>query len=516
MTLIGVAFLEPVAYTGFAMSRTRRSGVLLHPTSLPGPYGIGDLGPEARAFVRWLTDAGQACWQVLPLTPVGAAGCPYASPSAFAGEPLLLSIDDLVDDGLLSADDAAGLADAWAAHDGTELDYCWQEAHKLPLLRKAARALLAAQDEPRFAADREAFAGSSGWIDDWARFAACKRASGGKPWWGWGDGGFDPQVVREEKALQFLFDRQMRRLHAGATALGVQLIGDIPIFVAADSADVWAHRELFDLDPDGWPRVSAGCPPDAFTELGQLWGNPHYDWAANAADGYSWWRARMRALLRRVDVVRIDHFRGFEAAWAIPRGAPDAREGAWLPGPGAALFDAIAADLRTWDPERFGDELPLIAEDLGVITPPVEALRDGLGLPGMKILQFAFDGDPNNGFLPANQAPNSVVYTGTHDNDTALGWWLTADEDGRRRLGEALGREVTEESAAWALIELAEGAPAETCVVPAQDLLALGHDARMNLPGTVDGNWMWRLAEPLSSELATHFRGLCADAGRLG
>jgi 4-alpha-glucanotransferase len=504
-----VSYLDPV-------TAPRRSGVLLHPTSLPGPYGIGDLGPEARRFVAWLRDAGQAYWQVLPITPVGPAGSPYSSPSAFAGEPLLLSPEDLVADGLLQPADAEQLAAAWAAHDGDELDYGWQIRHKLPVLRRAARAFLARQHDPAFAADYNAFLDrSAGWLPDWARFAASKDETNGKPWWEWDGRDPDPQLVREHTALQFLFDRQMRRLHAAAQAAELLLVGDIPIFVAGDSADVWAHRDLFDLDPDGQPRVAAGCPPDAFSELGQLWGNPHYDWAANAADDYAWWKARMRTLLERVDVVRIDHFRGFEAAWAIPRGAPDARGGEWVPGPGAALFEAIAADLRVWDPVRFGDDLPLIAEDLGVITPEVEELRDGLDLPGMKILQFAFDGDPDNDYLPANQPPNSVVYTGTHDNDTARGWWDGVGPEFRDRLAAALGREVCDDGAAWALVELAETAPASTCIVPVQDLLALGNEARMNLPGTVDGNWMWRLAEPLSPELATSFRGLCADAGRV-
>jgi 4-alpha-glucanotransferase len=496
----------------------RRSGILLHPSSLPGPWGVGDLGPAAREFLDWLRAAGQSVWVLLPLGPVDETGSPYASPSAFAGNPLLLSVDDLVAEGWLDAADPelaalrAAAAPA-AAHDSEHphadrVDWHLVHHRKLPLLRKAARALLAARGEARFPqADWDSFlARESHWLAAWAEYAAEKEARGGTAWWEWD--GRSARLASEaavdlERALQFLFDRQFSRLHGAAHARGIELVGDLPIFVAADSADVWQHRELFLLDEGGQPSLRAGVPPDAFAEKGQLWGNPIYNWDACKAQGFLWWRQRVRTLLRRVDRIRMDHFRGFAACWAIPKEAEDARGGAWTPGPGRALFDALAEDLRAWDPPRFGaGPLPLIAEDLGVITPDVEALRDGLQLPGMRILQFAFSGDPRHPYLPANHPTRCVAFSGTHDNETLRGWWEGLDGEMHKRVRAMLhvdGREVP-----WQIMERLAASRAELCVFPAQDVAGLGNGARMNVPGTVLGNWGWRMRPRDLGEAQAH------------
>ena len=487
----------------------RASGVLLHPTSLPGPWGAGDLGPGSRAFLRWLASAGQRVWQMLPLTPVGPSGSPYSSPSAFAVNPLLLSLDDLIADGWLDAD-AEGLQALWTAPQD-RVDFGLQGSVKEPLVRRAAAGLLAARGTGRF--PTEAWAAfeqrHSVWLPAWASFAAEKRARGGAPRWLWSGA---PQARTEdveiEAAVQFLGFEQIGRLRAEAASLGVRLVGDLPIFVAEDSADVEASPELFDLAEDGRPRVVAGVPPDAFTDLGQLWGNPMYRWDRAADEGYAWWIARIRTLLDVVDLVRIDHFRGFAAAWAVPRDAEDARSGTWTPGSGRALFDALAADLGR-------DRLPFIAEDLGVITPDVVALRDGQGLPGMKILQFAFDGHADNPYLPENLGADCVVYTGTHDNDTVVGWWDSAPEWSRAALCDRIGRDPGREGVAWALVDVALVSPAELCITPAQDLLGLDGSARMNVPGVAEGNWTWRLdAGQLTSALAERLGDRTKASGR--
>ena len=466
---------------------SRASGVLLHPTSLPGPWGQGDLGPEARKFAAWLGSAGQRVWQVLPLTPVDGSGSPYNSPSAFAGSAGLVSIDDLVADGWLEPDDPELLAFSEACAEGSpeRIEHGLIRARREPLVRKAARALVASRGTDRFPdLEFERFTrAESEWLPDWARFYAAQQRSDG-PCWEWSAATpHDPALVAEEVAVQFLFDVQWRRLRAVAAEHGVQILGDLPIFVSAHSAAVWAHPELFLLGEDGRPEVVAGVPPDAFSPTGQMWGMPLYDWSRNEADGFGWWCARLQAQLRRVDLVRVDHFRGFEAAWQIPADAEDAREGAWEPGPGAVLFKAFQ---RTVEAGR----LPLIAEDLGVITPEVDALRDAFELPGMRILQFAFGGEPNHDYLPHTYPERCVVYPGTHDNDTALGWWNRIGPEERQRVEHYLGRAVTEP--AWDLWRLAAESRAELAVVPAQDLLSLGEEARMNTPGLSDGNWAWR------------------------
>lgn len=462
----------------------RSSGVLLHPTSLPGRWGGGDIGPEARTFAAWLGRARQRWWQMLPLGPVDGAGSPYNSPSAFAGSPALLSIDDLIDDGLLRADEEAVVALAKDAPDGP-VDHRFVRERRVPVVRLAAERLV--EREPDAV---RAFADTNDWADEWARFASQKLANGGAAWWEWAPG-VDDDRIAEELALQLLFARQWARLREASAASGVGLVGDLPIFVSADSADVANHRELFLLGADGRPEVVAGVPPDAFSPEGQKWGMPLYDWDANAAEGYAWWRSRLARLLERVDLVRIDHFRGFEAAWHVDADAPDATGGRWVAGPGAALFDALS--------DECGGTLPVIAEDLGVITPPVEALRDGFGLPGMRILQFAFGGDPNHAYLPHCHPERSVVYTGTHDNQTTVGWWQTIGDEEKARVRRYLGGGT--EDPAWDLLRLAWDAPAELAVAPMQDLLSLDDGARFNTPGQAEGNWAWRLAEQPSDLL---------------
>ncbi len=491
---------------------SRASGVLLHPTSLPGPWGQGDLGPEARRFAAWLGSARQRVWQVLPLTPVDDSGSPYNSPSAFAGSAGLVSLDDLVEQGWLRADDPelAALAAICAERPADRIDHRLIKERREPLVRKAARALLDARGTGRFPS--EAFAAflqaESAWLPDWTRFHALGRERGA-PWWSWpAQAAPDPALVAEEEAVQFLFDAQWRRLRAVAAEHGVQIVGDLPIFVSANSAAVWSSPELFLLGEDGLPAVVAGVPPDAFSPTGQMWGMPLYDWARNEADGFAWWCARLSALLRRVDLVRVDHFRGFEAAWHIPADAEDARAGSWVPGPGRVLFDALQRALG-------GGPLPLIAEDLGVITPAVDALRDAFCLPGMRILQFAFGGEPNHAYLPHTYPERCVVYPGTHDNDTVFGWWAHIGAEERQRVASYLGREVGDP--AWDLWRLASESRAELAVVAAQDLLSLGEEARFNVPGMADGNWAWRAAPgALDDHLAGRLAEVTARAHRDG
>ena len=493
------------------LSLPRSSGVLLHPTSLPGPWGMGDLGPAAREFARWLGRAGQRVWQVLPLTPVGPTGSPYASPSAFAGNPLLLSLDDLIEDGLLDAADPqlAELREASLASPD-RVDHGLQHRLKGALVHRAARAALEVAD---LGAELAALRESTTWLGAWVDFAARKAASGGAPHWEWpADLQADPTERAVQEMLQLLFRRQMARLRDVARAEGVILLGDVPIFVDQDSADTYGRPELFLLNAAGRPEVVAGVQPDYFSETGQKWGNPLYDWDAAAAEGYAWWVQRFTSLLEVVDSVRIDHFRGFEACWAVPEADPDARGGRWTPGPGPGPFEALAAELERREPGG-GASLPLVAEDLGIITDEVEALRDGLGLPGMRVLHFAFDGGADNPHLPANTSARSVVYAGTHDNDTTVGWYAASPDDRRDRVRRALS--VSGEDIAWDLIAHVAASPAELCVVTVQDVLSLGSEARMNTPGTTEGNWAWRLRPgQLTDADADRLAGVCRGAGR--
>ncbi len=486
------------------MKFERASGILLHPTSLPGPYGIGDLGPAAYRWVDWLSGTGCKLWQVLPLGPTGYGDSPYQCFSAFAGNPYLISPDFLLRDNLLHSDDLANLP----AFDPHKVDFGWLIPWKLNLLERAFI---------RFSTDRETWrtafdafcADNSYWLPDYALFMAIKEAHGGGPWQDW------PAELRQrepaalekvQKALrdailrftfyQFVFFRQWHDLRAYAHQKGLRIVGDAPIFVAMDSSDVWSHPELFFLDADGKPTVVAGVPPDYFSPTGQLWGNPLYRWDVHKKTGYAWWLERLRAILALVDIVRIDHFRGFAGYWEIPGNAPTAQTGRWVPGPGADLFNAIRASL--------GADLPIIAEDLGLITPDVTALRDQFGLPGMKILQFAFSG-PDNPFLPHLYPQNCVAYTGTHDNDTSRGWYAAAPEqekDFARRYLRVDGSDF-----AWDLVRAIWRSTAVFAVAPMQDFLNLGSEARFNFPSRLGGNWEWRLTdEALSGGLQEGIR----------
>ena len=471
---------------------TRQSGVLLHPTSLPSRFGIGDLGPAAYAFLEYLARGRQALWQVLPLGPTGYGNSPYAAPSAFAGNPLLVAPEPLLEQGLVTWDEVSHLAKLPAER----VDYGRAVPLKGDLLEAAVRRAFERHADDllaHFAAFREQ---EAGWLDDYVLFAAIAESCGGQLWTEWDPPlrDRDPQALAHARDSlderiryyafgQFLFFEQWRALRARAHALGIRIIGDIPIFVAHDSADVWANRGLFKLDERGLPVVVAGVPPDYFSATGQLWGNPLYDWEAMARDGHRWWIARFRHLLGLVDVVRIDHFRGFESAWEVPTPATTAVGGAWVPGPGAAVFRAVD--------EALGGVVPVIAEDLGMITDAVRALLAQLGYPGMKVLQFAFGGGTDNLYLPHNyRDPNCVVYTGTHDNDTTRGWSAQRGEDERHFLLSYLGRDGSE--VAYDLIRLALGSVADTAIIPLQDILDLGSEARMNTPGAADGNWEWR------------------------
>ncbi|MFM8582665.1 MAG: 4-alpha-glucanotransferase [Planctomycetaceae bacterium] len=487
----------------------RQAGVLLHVTSLPGPFGVGDFGPAAYRFLDWLTEAGQSLWQILPLGPPASGASPYQSFSSFAINPLMIALEPLVDDGLLTD---ADLRDAPAfVVDRVDFERVaqWRE----PRLRTAWKRYLARPESERQSL-WDFGAAEAWWLDDYALFMALRTRFPAGDWTTW------PaplrtrdwhalQQVKRELAEEFGFHQftqllaygQWRRLRQAANDRGIQILGDVPIFVGHNSSDVWARQELFQLDDAGSPTAVAGVPPDYFCEDGQHWGNPLYRWDRLAGTGYRWWIDRIAATLRCVDWLRIDHFRGCEAYWEIPGTARTAKEGQWQPGPGRDLFDALRAALG---------ELPIIAEDLGVITPDVDALRRRLGLPGMRILQFAFAGDAGNRFLPHNHERDAVVYTGTHDNDTTAGWWAQASEHERHF---ARGYLATDgHDMPWALIRAACASVADAAIHPMQDVLALPSECRMNHPGQGQGWWKWRMR--WSQVHAWHAERL-AELGRL-
>jgi 4-alpha-glucanotransferase len=479
-------------------TQQRSSGILLHPTSLPGPHGIGDLGSAARAFVDFLVRSGQTLWQVLPLGPTGYGDSPYQCFSAFAGNPLLISLETLVEDGLLLAED---LQDAPAFPDD-HVDFGAVIPWRNALLARAAERFADGADAD-LGQDFDAFcAAQASWLDDYALFMALKEENALATWSTW-----PKDVVRRDplaleaararlgtavfkhKVCQLLFFRQWADLRRYANQRGVRIIGDIPIFVAYDSADVWANPELFFLDADGKPTVVAGVPPDYFSATGQLWGNPLYRWDVMAERGYAWWLARLRMTFTQVDVLRVDHFIGFHRYWEIPARARTAIKGRYKPGPGAAFLSAAR--------EALGD-LPIIAEDLGAVTPEVEALRDQFALPGMKVLQFAFDSDASNPFLPHNYPKRCVAYTGTHDNDTTAGWFAQASADERSRVQRYFAR--SGDDVAYDMIRGVMSSCADTAIVPLQDVLVLGSDARMNTPGVAGGNWQWRVRDGMLND----------------
>lgn len=471
--------------------RRRYAGVLLHPTSLPSPYGIGDLGPEAYAFIDFLADAGQHLWQTLPLTPTGFGNSPYQSDSAFAGQPLLISPDDLREKGLISEH----LLHSCPQGDGKKVDYDAVTPWKMQLLREAYATFLSGEF-PELKEAYETFCKEEAhWLTDYALFMAYKELHEGASWLSWEKAYQNPTPATKKKLsqelpsigyyqfVQFLFYEEWNRLKEYANEREVLLIGDMPIFVSLDSADVWANQHLFQLDSTGYPTVVAGVPPDYFSATGQLWGNPLYDWKAHEAEGYQWWIQRLRHQLRLSDYVRIDHFRGFESYWEVPATEETAIHGKWVKGPGEALFTAFQ--------KEFGTEIPIIAEDLGIITPEVEALRDAFHLPGMKILQFAFESEEESTYLPHQLVTtNCICYTGTHDNNTTRGWYDHATEFSRdkvRRYMNTDGGRIH-----WDFLRTALGSVATFALYPLQDVLGLGEEARMNTPGVAAGNWDWR------------------------
>jgi len=501
------------------MKLQRSSGILLHPTSLPGRFGSGELGPEAYRFADFLAETGQGIWQVLPLGPTGYGDSPYQCFSAFAGNPLLVSLERLVEAGDLMPGD---LARDLPAFSESHVDFGLAAAYKLPLLKKAAENFNL-RASPARRADFEDFCHqSAAWLDDYALFISLKGAHGGKAIWNeWGRdiGTRQPEALavwQERLAAemtghrytQYQFCRQWADLKEYCRVRGIQMMGDIPIFVAHDSADVWTHPELFHLDSHGNPAALSGVPPDYFSATGQLWGNPLYRWKAMAETGFAWWIERFRSALRLVDLIRLDHFRGFEGYWEIPAGETTAVNGRWVKGPGAPLFEAV---------QRALGDVPIVAETLGVITPEVTALRDRFGFPGMGILQFAFGNDPQApDFKPHNYHRNFVVYTGTHDNDTTLGWWTSSDAGDSTRSAEnvrqerAFAREYLHTDGGemnWVLIRTALASVANLAIVPLQDVLGLGSEARMNVPARASGNWRWRFTTgQLTPEIAQLLR----------
>lgn len=473
----------------------RSSGILVHPTSFPGKYGIGDLGDAVYRFLDWLAENGQSIWQILPLGPTSYGDSPYQTLSAFAGNPNLIALDKFVDDyGWLEAEDLADVPDFPEGN----VDFGWiipYHDEKLSLAFTGFKEKGTKNQKQGFKSFVE---DNNSWLEDYALFAALKQYYGGRPWVEWDDAdlvAYDKKAlakarkehadaIEEQEFRQWVFYRQWYRVKYYANQKGIRIFGDIPIFVAHDSADVWSNQALFYLEDDGNPTVIAGVPPDYFSPTGQRWGNPLYRWDVIKDNQYVWWIERFNAAFQLVDYVRIDHFRGFEAYWEIQASEPTAINGQWVPGPGHDFLRVIKDALG---------ELPIIAEDLGVITRGVESLRDDFDLPGMKVLQFAWS-DPSNPYLPHNHVENCVVYTGTHDNDTTIGWFNGAVDDATLNfMKEYLARDIHEIN--WRLMQVAMMSPAHTAIFPMQDILNLGSEARMNTPGKEGGNWSWRFTE---------------------
>ena len=507
------------------MSFPRSAGVLLHPTSLPGRYGMGEIGPEAHRWLAHLSAMSQKLWQVLPLGPTGYADSPYQALSTFAGNTMLISFEALREEGLLRPEDI----EDFPLFSKSEVEYGPVLVARSAVLKKAAQSF-ARRASPSLKASLIQFEEDhAAWLEDFSLFSALKKAHGHGPWVNWPSPLVhrDPVAlaaarkthateIRHTKILQFLFYHQWTSLRRAAKQRGICIIGDIPIFVAHDSADVWCHPELFFLKEDGHPTAIAGVPPDYFSTTGQRWGNPLYRWEVHEKTGFSWWIERLRSTFKLYDIVRIDHFRGFAANWEIPAEEATAVHGHWSPGPGQRLFRAAEKALGT---------LPIIAEDLGVITPDVDALRDALGYPGMRILQFAFGDDAKAAtFRPESYPANCVVYTGTHDNDTTVGWYRSeAGQDSTRSLDQIAQEQHNVRTylrsdgsqIQWDMIGLALRSPAQTAIYPLQDILGLGSEARMNVPGREQGNWAWRFDwAQLTPELEQHVNQLTQESHR--
>ena len=507
------------------MRFSRASGILLHPTSLPGEFGIGDLGRPAFDFVDFLVRCGQTYWQILPLGPTGYGDSPYQCFSAFAGNPLMISPEKLIEDGLITVTALAERLD-FVSH---KVDfggvYNWKNS-LLPKAYEGFHHITSVGLRGKF----ETFCRENAfWLDDYALYRGIKANQGKKAWYAWPDelklrdkialrtaSEQLREEIQAEKFYQFLFFRQWSAVKQYANGHGIKIIGDIPIFVALDSADVWCNQDKFKLNADGTAKVVAGVPPDYFSKTGQLWGNPIYDWDSMRRDGFRWWVSRVCSTLQMVDIVRIDHFRGFAASWEIPGKDKTAENGRWVDVPGKELFAALHLGLS---------ELPFIAEDLGVITPDVEELRDVFGFPGMRILQFAFGGDAKNHDLPHNYENNCVAYTGTHDNDTTVGWFLSQAGAGSTRDEAAISRESAfclkylasdGSEIHWDFIRAVWASVADTAIAPMQDLIGLGTTGRMNLPASESGNWYWRLTEDaITEKIALRLKELTNIYGRL-
>jgi 4-alpha-glucanotransferase len=482
------------------MLEKRGCGVLLHPTSLPGPGGIGSIGNDARRFVDLLADMGMSYWQVLPLTPPACGNSPYSAFSAFAGNPLMIDLDQIVADGHLSAKCNKDCLDE------SRVDFEMVSTIKMKLLQKAGAKFLAdeaAQCKQEF----WDFCNSTPWLHNFALFMALKHRHKGRAWDKWPAGFAILTPENYEKAsidlgseigilkyIQWQFFRQWKKIRTYAAGKGISIIGDIPIFVGYDSADVWSHHELFLLDQKGKPTAVAGVPPDYFSSTGQLWGNPLYDWEEMGHQKFTWWIERFKSMYELFDIIRVDHFRGFEAAWHVPAYETTAINGTWVDAPGTFFFDSVFAALG---------KLPVIAEDLGIITPEVVALRDRYDFPGMKIMQFAFDSGSANPYLPHNYQINTVVYTGTHDNDTTIGWYHSLSDAQRKHINNYVGGSGMAEDVVNCMLRTALMSVANTAIIPLQDLLRLGNEARMNIPGTAFGNWGWRFTwDMVASNLA--------------
>jgi 4-alpha-glucanotransferase len=495
------------------MRENRTAGILLHPTSLPGPFGIGDIGSQARRWLDFLAQAGQTVWQVLPLGPTGYGDSPYQCFSVFAGNPLLISPESLADDGLLTPEELADRP-TWPPH---AVDYAEALSFKQRILRKAYGRFLDGAASGLLREWRSFRVAENAWLGEYALFTALKRAHDNRPWWEWEReiALCVPAALARARSAhvdaidqacfeQFVFFRQWGAVRGAARERGIRIVGDAPLYAALDSAEVWMHKKYFSLDPEGRPTAAAGVPPDYFSATGQLWGNPVFRWDVLRKENYRWFVDRLRNALRQYDLVRLDHFRGYQAYWEVPAGQPTAETGRWVPGPGAGLFAALRNALGG---------LPFIAEDLGIITDEVTALREKFQLPGMRVLQFAFGDTSRNPFLPHNYDPRTVVYTGTHDNDTTRGWYGALSEAERDLVRRYLARDGGD--IAWDFIRLAWSSVAETAIAPLQDVIDLGSEARMNHPGTPTGNWTWRFREQdLGAGIAARLREITERYGR--